>query len=188
MNALTPRTPNALPAKPTLPALSPGLTQWLMASGNSDDVIHHLMDSPGLHAEAVASLPALEAYTTRAGVPGVKAALGKLFAIYPQQDRSEIEWAVWWEIYIEDLANLPQWALEEAARQYRRKPDSEFFPKPGMLRDLAGRIAAPAAYATYRAKVLSRTPIRPAISKDDAETRAKALAGIVADALRHRGA
>lgn len=125
-----PSDPNA---KPTLPELSPALKR-LLDGGNLHDL------TPTLQAEARSALPRVEEIARRpAGEAGVRAVVGRRFALYPQADRSDAEWAAWWEDYYDALADLPMVALEAAMAAYVRDPASEFLPKPGKLRDLAMR-------------------------------------------------
>lgn len=86
----------------------------------------------------MAALPAMERVIRhKAGDEGVRAVVGRRFALYPQPDRSDGEWAAWWADYFDALADLPMVALEAAMASWVRDPDSEFMPKPGKLRDLA---------------------------------------------------
>lgn len=142
-----------------------------MGSGSSLEAVDQITHNPGLHAEAAALVPALEAMIIPAGVEAVKSTLGMMFAIYPQPERSREEWAAWWAAYIEDLSEFPLASLEAAVREYRRQGDSEFFPKPGTLRQLAAKHRAPYVGALARARMASKQPIRPMIQKPDAETR-----------------
>lgn len=136
MNALTP-TRNSPPAKPTLPALSPVLNSLLDSAG-SHEFAEALRRSPALLTECMDALPALE-FTARgkAGQPGVRAVIGRRFALYPQPPRTEGEWAAWWADYDDVLMDVPLASLEAAMRQWIADPSSEFMPKPGKLKELA---------------------------------------------------
>lgn len=118
-----------------------------------------ICSQPGLHAEAKRLVARFEAALAPAGEDGVKAILGKLFAIYPQADRSAPEWAAWWEAYVEDLEMLPEWALSAGAKAYRRLPGSQFFPKPGEIRALAGAAAANAVKSAARIRMAARRDV-----------------------------
>lgn len=119
---------------------------------------------PGLHAEAVALVPALEAHIAPAGPDGVRSVLSALFVIYPQPKRDAAEWAVWWMTYMEDLEGFPMFALAQAARDYRRAADSEWFPKPGALVALCNAHTLPAVKALGRARMAAKQPIKRAFT------------------------
>lgn len=98
-------------------------------------------------------MPALKAVAEhKAGEPGVKAVIGRRFALYPQPVRDEGEWAAWWQDYFDALAETPLASLEAAMRQYVADPDSEFMPKPGRLRELAFTAPSRSLGRYYRAK------------------------------------
>lgn len=63
--------------------------------------------------------------------------IGKRFALYPQPERSEGEWAAWWADYEEVLQDVPLASVEAAMRAWVARPTSEFLPKPGQLHELA---------------------------------------------------
>lgn len=159
------------------------LMRLLNGEGPSLQAADEIASSPGLHAEAVALIPALEAYVRPAGQRAVKAVLGKLLAVFTPPDRSEAEWAAWWEAYFEDLESFPLFALEQAAKDYRRQPGAEFFPKPGMMRDLANKAAMKATTALVRARLVANRPVKPVIEKPDPETRHQ-LAETLRNALK----
>lgn len=136
-NDLTPTT-DKLPAKPTMPQLSEALTSLLDSAGSPDRAVAEILAQSVLVAEARQALPALQhVATAKAGREGVKAVVGKRFALYPQPQRSDGEWAAWWEAYFDVLGDVPLASLEAAMRAYQADPQSEFMPKPGRLRELA---------------------------------------------------
>lgn len=95
-------------------------------------------NSPALFHEAKAALPALKDYATgRAGPAGVREVIGRRFALFPQPQRADDEWVMWWTDYYDALADQPLCALEAAMAAYVRLVDSEFMPKPGRLLELA---------------------------------------------------
>ena len=91
-----------------------------------------------LLAECERALPVLRHEATRGSTSReIIAVLSKRFAVYPQPDRTDGEWDAWWADYIEALEDMPPSAVEAAMAEYLRQPDSEFFPKPGRIRELA---------------------------------------------------
>lgn len=131
-------TPSTPPARPTSPQLSEGLISLLENDGNPDWSVEQIAGSPVLLEEARRTVPALKAVAThRAGEAGVRAVVGKRFALYPQPPRSDGEWAAWWQAYYDVLADIPLASLEAGMRAYVADPESEFMPKPGKLRELA---------------------------------------------------
>lgn len=91
-----------------------------------------------LREEAKAALPILKAAAMqKAGEEGVADVIGRRFALYPQPERSDGEWAAWWSDYYDALGNVPWSALEAAMAAYVADPASEFMPKPGRLLELA---------------------------------------------------
>lgn len=139
-----------LPQKtPIWPALSQALSQQLRDGTSS---VSDIVSDPVLVAECRAALPAIRDFaTTPASREEIMAVLGKRFAVFPQPERSEGEWAGWWEDYLEALDDLPRPALDAAMAHYVKQPDSEFFPKPGRIRELAKTAPNPAALAYWKA-------------------------------------
>lgn len=94
--------------------------------------------SPVMLAEARQALSMLKAKATQpAGASGVQRSLARQFAIYPQPDRTEGEWADFWRLYIDICADLPETALEAGLRKWATSPNSQFLPKPGELRQMS---------------------------------------------------
>lgn len=106
-----------------------------------------------LREEARAALPALKAVAEhKAGEDGVRAVIGRRFALYPQPERDDGEWAAWWADYFDALADVPLACLEAAMRAWVQRPDAQFMPKPGELRDLAHRTPSRTLQRYQRAK------------------------------------
>lgn len=105
-----------------------------------------------LLGEARALQPGLEAEIAPAGEDGVRAALLPLMALYPQPDRSDAEWAIWWTHYIEDLGGFCPQSLAQAVKAYRQAPGSRFMPLPGELRALAMAQVVPAIGKLWRVR------------------------------------
>lgn len=91
---------------------------------------------PAVHAEARAVLAQLEEINAPAKGAEIIGALAPLVALYGVQDKSEAEWTAFWKVYVEDLETYPLWAIEAACKRYRRRSDSQWFPRPGPLLDL----------------------------------------------------
>lgn len=76
-------------------------------------------------------LPGLVKASAPASDAEVVQPLMRLMTVYGVPDREAAEWATFWELWVEVLAGQTTWAIERASLDYRRRPDSEFFPKPG---------------------------------------------------------
>lgn len=147
-------TTNSPPRTPITPELSPELTRLLISLPSADEAVSEISGDPVLFHEAQRALPALHDYAVgRAGEHGVKAVIGRRFALYPQPQRSDGEWAMWWADYHEVLADTPMCALEAAMAAYVKQSDSEFMPKPGKLLELAKMTPNRGAQAYTRAKL-----------------------------------
>lgn len=72
-----------------------------------------------------------------ASVEQIKSILGSRFALFPQPERTDGEWDMWWADYISALEDLTPAAVEAGMAAWVRSIDAEFMPKPGKLRDLA---------------------------------------------------
>jgi hypothetical protein len=136
-----------------LSALSPGLRSLLASAASSDEAIHQIATLPALLAEARKALPALKTVASApAGNEGVKRVVGSRFAVFPQPERSDGEWAMWWADYFDVLEDVPEGALEAGMKVWLRNPANEFMPKPGQLRQLAMQAENPDARAYTRAR------------------------------------
>jgi len=118
-------------------------------------------------------LPALKAVAEhKAGDDGVRAVIGRRFALYPQPERDDGEWAAWWADYFDALADVPLACLEAAMRAWVQRPDSQFMPKPGELRALAHRTPSRTLQRYHRAKralQIADAPKAPAITQTTPE-------------------
>lgn len=75
--------------------------------------------------------------TQPSGPDGVKAVVGRRLALYPQTEMNPGEWGAWWADYFEALEDIPTVAVEAGMAAWVRRPESQFMPKPGQLRELA---------------------------------------------------
>lgn len=136
-----------------------GLTERLkklLTCADERAAISEIARDGNLLAEARVALPALRNRALLpACAPGVREVVGKRFGLYPQPERNEAEWAAWWDDYTEALSDLPKSQIEAAMKAWIAKPESEFLPKPGQLRDLARQASNPAAVAYHRAREAS---------------------------------
>lgn len=152
-------TRSDLPAKPISPVLSPHLTWLLEDAPDGEIAAMGLAADNQLRAEAHRALPVLKAAALQlAGEAGIRDVIGRRFALYPQPDRSEEEWAAWWSDYYDALGNVTWAALEAAMLVYIRNPASEFMPKPGKLLELSQHTPNKAVKAFERASALARIP------------------------------
>jgi len=91
-----------------------------------------------LKAEAAEALPALRAAARApASEAQIKATISQRFALFPQPQRNDAEWAAWWADYIDALSGLTAAAIEAGMAAWVKSPDAEWMCKPGKLRELA---------------------------------------------------
>jgi hypothetical protein len=152
MNELTPRPQSDQLAKTTSNEVSAPLWRLLVHEPVVEIAVDEVCRNPVLHDEVRRAYPVLASHAAGCGPMAVSQILGKLFAVYPQPERSDPEWLAFWQAYQEDLGDLPAEAVEDAVKDYRRSAGAEFFPKPGPLRALALKRAEPICKAAYRAK------------------------------------
>ena len=146
-------TRNELPEKQISPVLSPDLKRLLDAEPDEAFAVAQIAKHMAYREEARAMLPVLKAAAVqRAGKVGVMEVIGKRFALYPQPDRSDAEWAAWWEAYIDTLEDVSWAALDAGMAAWVKNPASEFMPKPGQLLDLANGTPNRAARSYWRAQ------------------------------------
>ncbi|RAK51606.1 hypothetical protein [Phenylobacterium soli] len=188
MNALTTSSPAA---KPTTLAPSPHLSALLDRDGNPDDACQEIASYLALREECREILPALrEQAERRADQEGIRAVVGRRFATYPQPERNEGEWAAWWRDYYDALTGLSLASLEAAMREWIKRSDSQFLPKPGELRELALRTPSRALQRYQRARrvveLSSQTQQRERVQADMARrgTNAEEQRRAVADMAR----
>lgn len=94
-----------------------------------------------LRSEALSLLPAMRAEARRpATADQIKTTISTRFALFPQPQRNDAEWAAWWADYIDALEGLPASAVEAGMAAWVRSPDAEWMCKPGKLRELAATV------------------------------------------------
>ena len=150
--AYLPPTRSELPEKKISVVLTPALKWLLEDAPNAEIAAADIAASTELRTEAHCALPILKAAALQlAGEAGVRDVIGRRFALYPQQDRSDHEWAAWWSDYYDALSNVTWAALEAAMKVYVANPASEFMPKPGKLLKLSQHTPNKAVKAFERA-------------------------------------
>lgn len=131
----------------------------MLAEGlSSEDAVKDLAENPAFRREVIEANAALQARAAACGRMAVLEAIGKLFAVYPQPNRSEPEWAAFWETYTEALEDLPLEALRDGLREAVRDAKAEFLPKPGPIRALCLVRAGEIWSAAYRARRVAALP------------------------------
>jgi hypothetical protein len=73
-------------------------------------------------------------------------------ALYGVPRKSEAEAKAFWGFYIQTLEEVPLQALNEAIADYVADARSEWFPKPGPLKDICARRTIPLRMAFSRAR------------------------------------
>jgi hypothetical protein len=175
-------------AMKTIDGLSQGLRLLLASETNTAEAVAGIVANPALHSEVIAALPGLiadrDAAMTRPAMDDLQRIFAPALTIYAMPDRTEGEWAAWWGVYREALADLPRKAIAEAMRQWLRSP-AGFFPKPGEIRALALKVPCPEYQVAYWAKLAAEAP--KAVTMLDAAERkaqiAEALASLKVKAL-----
>jgi len=92
----------------------------------------------------------LEPFASPCGSKAVITILAPLVSLYGVPDKSEAEWRTFWGFYTKALGDLPAESVAKAVEEYVARHDSEFFPKPGPLRAICDRHAAPVRMAMSR--------------------------------------
>lgn len=143
--------------------LSPGLRRLLVVEPDNNTAIEAIATDPAALAEAEAVLPSLEREARRpSGPEGVRHVVGRRFALYPQSERSDSEWAAWWSDYVAILGDVPLETLEAAMLAWCRTA-ADFLPKPGQLLELTRDRHGESALAAYRIRAAKRWS--PPVSK-----------------------
>lgn len=175
MNALIPT--NAQP--PTLNDLAISAPLWKLLSSNvgAQAEIEEIASDPRLRSEALALLPALMLRATPAGEERVLRALRPLVLVYGASEATKAP--AFWQAYYGALSGLPVEALARGIADYTSAADSEFFPKPGPLRALCEKHAAPIFKAAHRAKRALEVP--KAQREPPSEAEKAAVAALLAE-------
>ena len=152
MSALTiPQSSTAI--KQTLAGLSPGLKSLLGVEPSNLRAVSEIASNPALLAEAKTFLPVIHANATiAASREEIIRMVAAKFVTYRQPERSDAEWAVFWDDHCTVLADVSATALESALDACLADPKIEFLPKPAKLRELARLTPNRAVRAYDRAK------------------------------------
>jgi len=119
-----------------------------------------LAASPTMRRELELVNAQLQRHAAPCGPKAVVNLLVPLVTLYGVSDKSEGEWKAFWGFYVEALRELPYAALKAGVEEYVSDAKSEFFPKPGPLKAICLRHAAPLITATSRArKALETDPV-----------------------------
>jgi hypothetical protein len=133
--------------------ISPALMRRLQnAEQTWADASADLAANPGAVAELREAWPVIEAAMEPCGGHAVVQALAPLMALYGVPRKSEAEAKAFWGFYIQTLEEVPLQALNEAIADYVADARSEWFPKPGPLKDICDRRTIPLRMAFSRAR------------------------------------
>lgn len=152
MSALTiPQNSTAI--KQTLAGLSPGLKSLLGVEPSNLRAVSEIANNPALLAEAKTYLPTIHANATVSATrEEIIRMVAAKFVTYRQPERTDAEWAVFWDDHCTVLADVSATALESALDACLADPKIEFLPKPAKLRELARLTPNRAVRAYDRAK------------------------------------
>lgn len=166
MNALT-ATPHSKTTSPQLgPDLSAPLKSWLLVERSDQQAIETINRSDILRAEAEQAMPALrEAALTPATEDQIRQIIGARFALFPQPQRNDGQWAAWWADYYDALRGLTPYAVEAGMAAWVRSPEAEFMAKPGKLRELA--LTVPNENVWARAHRRAQIAARPVATRQE---------------------
>lgn len=172
MNALTATPPNNKTSTQLGRDLSAPLKSWLLVERSDHQSIETIRRSDILRAEAAQVIPALkEAALTPATEDQIRQIIGARFALFPQPQRNDGQWAAWWADYYDALRDLTPYAVEAGMAAWVRSPDAEFMAKPGKLRDLA--LTVPNENVWARAHMRATTASRPSVADMPEQPAAK---------------
>jgi hypothetical protein len=83
-------------------------------------------------------------------------ALAPMVTLYGVADRQPAEWKAFWGFYVRALGDLPIEAIHAGVQDYIERAGSEFFPKPGPLKEICRVHAIPVLMALGRARAASK--------------------------------
>lgn len=136
--------------------MSARLCALLADPAGADWAVDKIRSDPALHDEAKLVCGALARITSPCGDEAVIEALKPLVLVYGLGEQAKSP--AFWQVYTKQLADVPAEALRLAVDDYASQPDSQFFPKPGPLREFALRRAEPVFRAASRSKRAAALP------------------------------
>jgi hypothetical protein len=129
--------------------ISTGLWRLLSSSAPAELEIRWITKTPEFQDEVKALVPRLRAVARPCGGQAVRTALQELVLVFGVGEAAHS--SAFWRPYASQLSGFPAQALEQAIDEYVGLASSEFFPKPGPLKALVMKHAAPILKALSRA-------------------------------------
>lgn len=120
--------------------------------GNHEGSVQRMLSLGWARTELRVVADKIEAHIAPCGKAAVIETLAPLLAVYGVADRSKGEWTAFWRYYLDSLADLPLECLRAGVSAYVKRSTSEFFPKPGPLRELCILEGAPVYRAVGRVR------------------------------------
>ena len=107
----------------------------------TDDRLNHqqaleILRASPLRTEALMLREAIRERAAGASDSEIIGVLLPLVSLFGVGKKSDGEWAAFWGFYIDALGDLPRQAIADGVKAYVAKPTSEYFPKPGPLREI----------------------------------------------------
>lgn len=138
------------------------LKSWLLDEPSDQTAIQTIRGSAILSEQAREALPSLRAQALKSATPDqIKSIIGQRFALFPQPQRNDGEWAAWWADYLSALDGLTPYAIEAGMAAWVRNPDAEFMCKPGKLLELASTVPNQNRWARAHDRAKRATHIEP---------------------------
>ncbi len=115
-----------------------------------------LASDPSMAREMSIACGRLEHAAAPATSEQIVQALAPMVTLYGVADRQPAEWKAFWGFYVRALGDLPMEAIQAGVQDYIERPGSEFFPKPGPLKEICRVHAVPVLMALGRARAASK--------------------------------
>lgn len=158
---MTDQLPVLQAAKTVSTECSPALWRQLTENPSRKGWFERIGDlkADGRAVDAIkANLPAIMGARQPADPKQIVRELAKMVPIFGVTDRSQTEWSTFWRVYLDVLDDVPLSALKTAIGEYLAAPDSNFFPRPGPLKAICDRHAAPYRTAASLAERVLEIP------------------------------
>lgn len=101
----------------------------------------------------------------------IRQIIGARFALFPQPQRNDGQWAAWWADYYDALRGLTPYAVEAGMAAWVRSPEAEFMAKPGKLRELAMTVPNENVWARAHMRATKATRQNAADTPDQASAK-----------------